>query len=243
MPGSNAKRLNSSAPVSRSIPLDVRAGARAGGNQNRVSVAADADAAGETRERKETLHDSARRVERLHVRCASGGARDNRSARVATDRHAAAETVERQETSQQTPVRAPLKPFTCEAPVAVPTIMSAKPSLFRLPAATVKPPWKPGNARKLRISAPKIRRTLLLRRAGRGTHNDVGETVTVHIARRDGHAAEETRIDMRRSCKMSPPVTPSNTLMCGGPPCDVPVMMSSTPSPFTSPVATRTPPV
>src|SRR5205085_11027608 len=39
---------------------------------------------------------------------------------------------------------------------------------------------------------------------------------------------------------ISPPVLPSNTTTTGGPPGPDPALTSATPSPFTSPVATRT---
>ena len=137
----------------------------------------------------------------------------------------------------------PSNTVTIEVAVAAPTITSARPSPSRSPAATVTPPVKPGNAKKARFRA---------RATGSNT------------ATPDAPLAVPTTMSARPSPVTSPaatfsppvndgsnalnaatnrPVAPSYTDTSGGPPGPGTAMRSSIPSPVTSPVATRTPPV
>src|SRR5205085_643787 len=129
-------------------------------------------------------------------------------------------------------------------PEPAPVMISAFPSPFRSAAATRTPPPNAGSyAKNERITAfetpsntstcgPPPAPAPVTMSALPSPFTSPAATNTP--PENDGAYAKNDRI--------TAPVAPSNTSTCGPPPGPAPVTMSPTPSPFTSPIATRTPP-
>src|SRR5436190_6014049 len=125
-----------------------------------------------------------------------------------------------------------------------PRTMSAMPSPLTSPAATCRPQLHAGDpAEYSRRSVP------VTPSNARATKGAAHPPVTITSAMPSpvtSPAATSTPVEnVGANAKNDPsvaPVLPSNTFTCGPPPAPAPVMMSTTPSPFTSPIATEAPP-
>ena len=133
---------------------------------------------------------------------------------------------------------------TCGRPPGpAPTMMSAWPSALISPTATVTPEPKPlSKAKKLANTAPAALKALTCG----PPPGPAPVTMSTRPSPLTSPAATVTpppKLPSKaKKLASSAPVVPLNALTCGPPPAPGAVMMSGTPSPFTSPRATRTPP-